>query len=228
MRSGMDFLTISGQKWLCGPDSTGALVVASPDDLRVAAPSYFSQESYDAEGVFVPRPGAARFDPGWWSPSTLAGLLAALEVRPDWAFSRANEMADLCRRLLSESGFDVVTPPVRSTLVAFRPTSEAPEALGRTAPARRHPRARGSAYRARPRVVRLVDERGRSRTACRRGDLGVSARSQRLTLVARVRGRFDGLSAVAGLDEREVSMALRCGRVVVTFRAEVVTLAVTL
>jgi L-cysteine/cystine lyase len=39
----LDFLTISGQKWLCGPDSTGALVVADPERLRVARPSYFSQ-----------------------------------------------------------------------------------------------------------------------------------------------------------------------------------------
>ena len=30
--AGLDFLTISGQKWLCGPDSTGALVVAEEDE----------------------------------------------------------------------------------------------------------------------------------------------------------------------------------------------------
>jgi L-cysteine/cystine lyase len=126
---GMDFLTISGQKWLCGPDSTGALVVADPEQLRVTAPSYFSQASYDAEGVFEPRPGAPRFDPAWWPPSSLAGLLAALDLRPEWAFRRAGELADLCRELLAECGFAVATPPVPSTLVAFRPTSEAPDAL---------------------------------------------------------------------------------------------------
>ena len=32
--AGFDYLTISGQKWLCGPDSTGALVVADPDGPR--------------------------------------------------------------------------------------------------------------------------------------------------------------------------------------------------
>ena len=36
----LDFLTISGQKWLCGPDATGGLVVADPERLRVARPSY--------------------------------------------------------------------------------------------------------------------------------------------------------------------------------------------
>src|SRR5207342_3092038 len=69
-----------------------------------------------------------RFDPGWWPPASLAGLLAAVALRPAWAFARASEMADLCRRLLTAQGFELVTPPVRSTLVAFRP-EEAPEAL---------------------------------------------------------------------------------------------------
>ncbi|MCS7007671.1 MAG: aminotransferase class V-fold PLP-dependent enzyme, partial [Gaiellaceae bacterium] len=42
--SGLDFYTVSGQKWLCGPEGTGALVVADPERLRVARPSYLSQE----------------------------------------------------------------------------------------------------------------------------------------------------------------------------------------
>ncbi len=58
---GLDFLTISGQKWLCGPDSTGGLVVADPDRLRVARPSYFSQQEHEPDGSFVPWPGARRF-----------------------------------------------------------------------------------------------------------------------------------------------------------------------
>ncbi len=37
--SGVDFYTISGQKWLCGPEGTGALVVMDPDALRIARPS---------------------------------------------------------------------------------------------------------------------------------------------------------------------------------------------
>ena len=49
---GLDFLTISGQKWLCGPDATGALVVAEPERLRVARPSYFSQTAYEETGSF--------------------------------------------------------------------------------------------------------------------------------------------------------------------------------
>ena len=117
--AGVDFLTISGQKWLCGPDSTGALVVAEPEALRVAWPSSFSQAGYDVDGTFEPRPGAARFEPGWWPASSLAGLLAALDVRPDWAFERAALVAEGCRSLLAPR-VDLVTPEPRSTLVAFR------------------------------------------------------------------------------------------------------------
>ena len=122
--AGLDFLTISGQKWLCGPDSTGALVVADPDALRIARPSYFSQRSYEPGGSFEPAEGAARFDPGWISNATLAGLLAAIAVRPEWAFERAATQTARCRSLLELYG-EVV--PGDATLVAFR--TEDPAAL---------------------------------------------------------------------------------------------------
>jgi L-cysteine/cystine lyase len=123
--AGFDYLTISGQKWLCGPDSTGALVVADPDRLRVSAPSYFSQVGYESDGQFRPKPGAARFDNGWWPASSLAGLLAALDGRPSWAFDHAAAVAERCRKLLAERA-DVVSPAEgeRSTLVAFRAAGE--------------------------------------------------------------------------------------------------------
>ena len=46
-------------------------------------------------------PGAARFDPSWWPASSLAGLLAALDSRPDWAFEHAAAVAERCRALLA-------------------------------------------------------------------------------------------------------------------------------
>ena len=121
---GLDFLTISGQKWLCGPEATGALVVGDPERLRVARPSYFSQESYDADGAFVPQPGARRFDPNWVPTSSLAGLRAAIAAHPDWRFERAAAMAEHCRELLEAAGQDVVTPSERATLVSWRPQDE--------------------------------------------------------------------------------------------------------
>ena len=122
--AGLDFLTISGQKWLCGPDSTGALVVAEPERLRIARPSYFSQTAHEPSGSFEPAAGAARFDPSWLSSAVLAGLLAALDVRPDWAYERAAEQAGRCRELLAPLA-EVV--PGDATLVAFR--AEDPPAL---------------------------------------------------------------------------------------------------
>jgi L-cysteine/cystine lyase len=122
--AGLDFLTISGQKWLCGPDSTGALVVADPERLRVARPSYFSQASYEPSGSFEPAAGAARFDPGWLSSAVLAGLLAAIAIRPNWAHEHAARQAARCRELLAPLA-EVV--PGGATLVAFR--AEDPPAL---------------------------------------------------------------------------------------------------
>jgi L-cysteine/cystine lyase len=122
--TGLDFLTISGQKWLCGPDSTGALVVADPERLRVARPSYFSQASYEPSGSFEPAAGAARFDHGWLSSAVLAGLLTAIAIRPAWAFEHASVQAARCRELLAPLA-EVV--PGGATLVAFR--AEDPPAL---------------------------------------------------------------------------------------------------
>lgn len=125
--AGLDFLTVSGQKWLCGPDSTGALVVADPERLRVARPSYFAQSAHEADGTFVPRHGAPRFEPNWWPAASLAGLLAALGTRPEWAFERAFEAAERCRGLLGRH-VEVIVPDERATLVSFRP-DEDPTAL---------------------------------------------------------------------------------------------------
>jgi L-cysteine/cystine lyase len=116
--AGVDFYTVSGQKWLCGPDGTGALVVADPERLRVARPSYLSQASYEPDGAFVPRDGARRFDPNWIAAPLLAGLVAALELRPQWAYDRAAETARDCRERLADV---VQTLPGDATLVAFRP-----------------------------------------------------------------------------------------------------------
>ena len=127
--AGLDFLTISGQKWLCGPDSTGALVVADPERLRVARPSYFSQSAHEPSGSFEPAAGAARFDPGWLSSAVLAGLLAALDVRPEWAYERAAAMAARCRELLAPL---VEMVPGDATLVAFR-AEEPPGLVARLA-----------------------------------------------------------------------------------------------
>lgn len=115
--SGIDYYTVSGQKWLCGPDSTGALVVAEPERLGIGRPSYFSQSSFQPDGSFEPRPGAARFDPHWLSSASLAGLLAALGIAPSGRYEHAARQAARCRELLEPQ---VELVPGDATLVAFR------------------------------------------------------------------------------------------------------------
>jgi L-cysteine/cystine lyase len=126
-----DFYTVSGQKWLCGPDSTGALYVRDPERLRVALPTYMSQSAYDIEESFTPKPGAARFDSVWYAPGILSGLLAALEAAPDWRFDRTREAAASCRDRLVEAGYEVVTAPEQAGLVSFDPGGDAAEAAAR-------------------------------------------------------------------------------------------------
>ncbi len=122
----IEYYAVSCQKWLCGPDVTGALVVARPDDLPVALPSYFAQTEHQPDGSYVVREGAERFDSGWIGTPSLAGLSAALDVGPEWRFRRGAEMAAKCRTALS-GRFEVVTKPDQAGLVTFRPTSDPTE-----------------------------------------------------------------------------------------------------
>jgi L-cysteine/cystine lyase len=124
--SGFDYYAVSCQKWLCGPDVTGALVVARPEELPVALPSYFAQSEHQPDGSYVPREGGERFDSGWIGTPSLAGLSAALDVAPDWRFDRAAQTAARCRGMLDER-FEVITRPGQAGLVTFRPESDPAE-----------------------------------------------------------------------------------------------------
>jgi L-cysteine/cystine lyase len=126
----LDFYTVSGQKWLCGPDSTGALYVADVEALRVARPSYFAQQSFEPGGRYVPRPGAQRFDSGWTRVSALKGLSTALGLAPEWRFERIREAAAHCRDALAEQAH-VITPPDQAGLVTFRSEGDAEEVAAR-------------------------------------------------------------------------------------------------
>jgi L-cysteine/cystine lyase len=119
----VDFYTISGQKWLCGPDATGALYVADAEALRVALPSHWSGKA-DISGSLMPVDGAGRFDPGMIPVPSLAGLESALREAPDSRFTAGAEAARRCRVLLAER-FEVVTAPEQATLVTFRPGGDA-------------------------------------------------------------------------------------------------------
>ena len=126
----LDFYTVSAQKWLCAPEPSGALFVRDPERLKIAAPGYLSQTSYEPTGAFVPKDGAPRFDSGWLPTPVLLGLIAALAAHPDWRYERAAEQAARCSELLAER-VEVVTPPGDSTLVSFRPDGDPTELVAR-------------------------------------------------------------------------------------------------
>jgi L-cysteine/cystine lyase len=129
--TGVDFYAFSGQKWLLGPGGTGGLVIAPEwiERLRVTAPSYYSQDGYDAAGIFTPKGGAARFDCGWLNRAQLEGALASLafldEAGPE-RFDRAVAQAERGRELIAPR-VELVTPPGQATLVTWESSDAAAE-----------------------------------------------------------------------------------------------------
>jgi L-cysteine/cystine lyase len=124
---GCDFYTVSGQKWLLGPDTTGGLYVrpGREEEVGLTLPSYFSWE----RGTFEPRAGAPRFDSGWVPTASLRGLSSALAFAGEAGadrYERARAMAEICRELVAER-VPVVTEPGQATLVVFEPAGDPAE-----------------------------------------------------------------------------------------------------
>lgn len=147
----VDYYTVSGQKWLCGPDATGALYVRDPDSLKVSLPTHWSRESHAADGSFEPVAGARRFDTGPIPVPSLAGLETALRTAPQSRYEDARAIAYRCRALLAER-FRVVTAPTQATLVTFDPGADSAATVTRL-------------YEARV-VVRDVPDTGWVRISC--------------------------------------------------------------
>ena len=120
-----DYYAFSGQKWLCGPEGTGALYVADPESLQPRVQSFAAQVATDSMKLALSFP----------SHTDLAGSLVALEQIPEWGFARAAELVQRCREILLESGVEVRTEPGQSTLVSFRITGD-PVAIVQQAEAR--------------------------------------------------------------------------------------------
>jgi L-cysteine/cystine lyase len=117
--SAADYYTVSGQKWLCGPEMTGALYVADPGTLRPQMASYGAMFGEGIDRLGVSHHPAAM----------LGGLLAALDGRPEWAFERGAEMAERCRVALVEAGLEVLTAPGQARLLAIVPPGDPAEVV---------------------------------------------------------------------------------------------------
>ena len=136
---GCDFYTVSAQKWLLGPDVTGALFVRPErvEELRMAMPSYGSWEFGD-DYTYDPKAGAARFDPGWIAAASGVGLLESLafaEEAGEERYTHAADMAAHLMHMLEGLGCEVVTEPGQATLVTWKAAGDSKEVVERLADA---------------------------------------------------------------------------------------------
>jgi L-cysteine/cystine lyase len=136
---GVDAYAVPGQKWLCGPEGTGALYIAGgrAEEILPSFASGGSWSSYDYVGKFALRIDASRFDtPGHPYVPALAGLKASLrwfleDVTPVWAYERISNTAAQCRALLEAiNGVTVLNPPqVDAGLLHFTVAGIDPDAV---------------------------------------------------------------------------------------------------
>jgi L-cysteine/cystine lyase len=120
--SGVDFYAMPGQKWLCGPEGTGALYVRQ-DRLSQVWPTFAgyatvgSSGAADMTGYFVPAKGATRYEVGTINGPTARAMAANLTwlaetIGWDWIHERIAHLAEYAYQALSRlAGVAVVTPP---------------------------------------------------------------------------------------------------------------------
>ena len=126
---GCAFYAGSGQKWLCGPEGSGALWVNREhlDEVTAPWPGYASVADASQALDSGPAENAARLDHGFPPGMRSAWALASLSVLEDagleWVQGRAAELAAGLAASLAERGVEV-GPRGRSTLVAWKPRAE--------------------------------------------------------------------------------------------------------
>jgi L-cysteine/cystine lyase len=133
-----DFYAVSAQKWLLGPDVTGALYVRPDrvDELRMAMPSYASWD-FEEGYTYKVREGAARFDPGWIAAASGVGLLESLAFAEEAGverFDHAHAQAQKLRGLLAER-YEAITEADQATLVTWKAEGDSAAAVVRLAEA---------------------------------------------------------------------------------------------
>jgi L-cysteine/cystine lyase len=117
--SEIDFYALPGYKWLCGPDSVGALYIADPDIINVATPSYFSYDEVAPNAPWTLRQDSRRFDSGWLSVPSLVGMTTSVRSRPHWCFSGPASTVEYAREAILEAGLELRTTAGQSALVVF-------------------------------------------------------------------------------------------------------------
>jgi L-cysteine/cystine lyase len=122
---GVDFYAGSGQKWMCGPEGSGALYVHPDrlDELEPPFPGYMTVADHDDPLGSELADTTARLDDGFPSAFRSTWALASMTVLAGagwaWVHDRASSGADQLAELLSSRGHQVA-PRGRSTLVSWK------------------------------------------------------------------------------------------------------------
>lgn len=134
---GVDVYAGPGQKWLCGPEGTGASYVsdAALEQVQMTTAGYLSGRHLEHVGGYVlPQAGAQRFEVGGsYSPAVLGQATSVDFIRDtaglDWAYDRIARLGSLAwERLSGVDGVSVLTPrAVMAGLVTFTVRGVEPE-----------------------------------------------------------------------------------------------------
>jgi L-cysteine/cystine lyase len=122
---GVDAYAIAGQKWLCGPNGSGALFVRN-DAIGQIQPTYLRYGAFDPYGFVMPPEGAKRYEMGETFNPAVQGQAAGLrwlrdEVEFDWLTARVKKLGRQCHEGLSKIDGVTITTPVHNMagLVCF-------------------------------------------------------------------------------------------------------------
>jgi L-cysteine/cystine lyase len=137
--TGADVYAIAGQKWLLGPEGTGAVAIPRHvrKRIRPTHAGYMSFEHVDSAGDAAFWPSARQYEgTGFHRPSVVGfarslGWLSMFVGLP-WIYERGARLAGLAHdRLSAIPGVEVITPRDHmATLVSFRITGWTPDAAG--------------------------------------------------------------------------------------------------
>ena len=117
---GVDAYACSGQKWLCGPDGTGALFIRK-DRLSEILPTYFGYFGIKpgmstTEGYFVPNDGAKRYEAASQYYPAVKAFATSLtwlneEIGLEWIYRRIATLGQYCYQALEAvPGVTMLTP----------------------------------------------------------------------------------------------------------------------
>ncbi len=142
---GVDFYACSGQKWMCGPDGTGAFYVKASSlgeiEQTLGSGGMVRGTLDYYGGSYAPAVGAARFDTAGRNTALLAGQLAATkwileDVGVEWASKHITDLGHKTYdQLAALDGVTMVTPrDALAGLIAFNVAGiDAPDLSARLA-----------------------------------------------------------------------------------------------